>query len=83
MGLVDGKFATFDISPTTHCIAHNNPTTSHSWFNIDMGSKTVVQTVLIINREDNSYINGSLEQNDVEGRIIGSDLYVGENSLPY
>ena len=71
-GLVDGKWPPFGVSGTTHCCAHNLPTTQHSWFNIDMGSKAVVQTVMIINRED-----GSAE------RIIGTDLYVGDNSLPY
>jgi len=64
-------------------MAHNKPTTSHSWFNIDMVSKTVVHTVLIINTENTSYIGGISHQNDVEGRIKGSDLYVGDNSLPY
>ena len=39
-----------------------------------MGEQTVVQTVMIINREDGA-TNAA--------RIIGSDLYVGNNSLPY
>ncbi len=37
-----------------------------------MGLKAVVQTVMIINRED--------YQAD---RIVGTDLYVGDKSLPY
>ena len=37
-----------------------------------MGSQAVVQTILIINREDMC-----------AERIIGSDLYVGDSSLPY
>ena len=39
-----------------------------------MGTKAVVQTVMIINREDNE---------ESAARIIGTDLYVGDNSLPY
>jgi hypothetical protein len=73
-GLVDGKWPPFGVSATTHCCAHNDPTTVHSWFNIDMGSKAVVQTVMIINREDHQ---------EAADRIIGTDLYVGDNSLPY
>ena len=39
-----------------------------------MGSTSVVQTVMIINRENYAAL---------EARIIGTDLYVGDNSLPY
>ncbi|MFN9903174.1 MAG: hypothetical protein ACK55Z_31260 [bacterium] len=37
-----------------------------------MKVRTVVRTVMIINRED-----------CCDGRIVGTDLYVGDNSLPY
>ena len=37
-----------------------------------MGERTVVRTVMIIYREDGS-----------ENRIIDTDLYVGDNSLPF
>ena len=56
-----------------HCVAHNNPTANDSWFNIDMVSKTVVHTVLIISREDPLW---------TADYLIGSDLYVGDNSDP-
>jgi hypothetical protein len=38
-----------------------------------MGARTVVQTVFIVNRENSQ---------GVADRIIGSDFYVGDNSLP-
>jgi len=41
------------------------------WFNINMGARTVVETVFIVNREDCCSV-----------RIEGSDLYVGDNSTP-
>ena len=56
-----------------HCVAHNSPTANDSWFNIDMVSKTVVQTVLIISREAPLWTADCLK---------GSDLYVGDNSEP-
>jgi hypothetical protein len=70
-GLVDGKFPPQGYSPSTHCCAHTTYS-PETWLNIDMGSRAVVQTVLIINRED-----------CCAERIIGSDLYVGDSSLPY
>jgi hypothetical protein len=38
-----------------------------------MKAKRVVQDVMIINREDNAI---------TAARIVGSDLYVGDSSLP-
>ena len=72
-GLVDGKFIPWvSAAGSTKCIAHNEPTTPHSWFNIDMGAKTIVQTVLVIDYEM-----------CCTDRIFGTDLYVGDNSLPF
>ena len=71
-GLVDGKLSPIGYGPTTKCCACTNPNTASTWLNIDMGAKNVVWTVLIINREDSC----------CSQRLIGSDLYVGDSSLP-
>ncbi len=73
--LVDGKFYPLGFADGSKCCAHTAPfTNTCSWFSIDMGAQTIVQTVLIINRE---------EFNAVDDRIIGSDFYVGDSSLPF
>ncbi len=72
--LVDGKFYPLGFEDGSKCCAHTSPTTNYSLFSIDMGAQTIVQTVLIINRE---------EFNAVDDRIIGSDFHVGDSSLPF
>jgi hypothetical protein len=72
-GLVDGKFSPMGYSSTTKCCAHTTCVTN-AWLNINLGAKTVVWTVIINNRDENS---------TVANRIIGSDLHVGDSSLPY
>jgi len=75
VGLVDGKFIPgLSAEGSKKYIAHNKGTSKDSWFNIDMGAKTIVQTVLIINREDCIPI--------CVDRIKLTDLYVGDDSLP-
>jgi len=44
----------------------------HNWVNVNMGAKTTVVTIMLINRNDSA---------EYAARIIGSDFYVGDNSI--
>jgi hypothetical protein len=70
--LVDGKFPPFGDAPN-RCCPHTYNSSTFSWLNINMGSKVVVQTVLIIVREDILW---------TADNIKGADLYVGNDGMP-
>ena len=69
--LVDGKFPPF--GDGTRCCPHTNHAPTFSWLNINIGSKAVVQTVLVIVRESPLW---------VADNIKGTDLYVGNDGMP-
>jgi hypothetical protein len=74
-GATDGRFVAnqpwYDNS--LHCLAHNHPPSfpSDLWLNIQFPRPAKISSVFIINREDGW-----------DYRIIGFDLYVGNNPLP-
>ena len=78
-GLVDGYFDTggVDVNPTPKCCA-TTQYDSPAWLNIDLGTNRIIQSVVIANRDG---LTGSCLV-DCPLRIIGSDLYVGNDPLP-
>jgi hypothetical protein len=56
----------------SHCCATTQNYNAVQWLNIQFTAAVTVQTVLLLNREDSC----------CQDRVIGSDFYVGFNSVP-
>lgn len=70
--VVDGNFSNLhSCTDCPGCFSTNNEAGA-AWINVQLLHPTIVQSVLVVNREDPGFINN----------LVGSEIRVGYNALP-